>query len=211
MARTEHLPIYKSAYDLCLHLEQVVHNFSRYHKYALGADLRDGARSALKLVVRANARRNKAPVLLDLREELEELKVFLRLAQDVKAFANFNSFQHAITLVVEIAKQNEGWLKSQGQGPGRNRPAMPPRLAEPSVPCSPGPSPACGTGCRQRVESLSRGVGTRTSSSAAAGPVIRVCGPAAAPARRNKRRGQTRRPTTGRPRPTRTTQATRGT
>jgi len=43
MARTEHLPIYKSAYDLCLYLEQVVHGFSRYHKYTLGADLRGGA------------------------------------------------------------------------------------------------------------------------------------------------------------------------
>ena len=55
----------------------------RYHKYALGADLRDGARQALKLVVRANARRDKAPVLLQLREEIEELKVLLRLGQDV--------------------------------------------------------------------------------------------------------------------------------
>ena len=134
MAQTEHLPIYKRTYDLCLYLEQVVHNFSRYHKYALGADLRDGARRALKLVVRANARRDKASVLLQLREELEELKVLLRLGQDVKAFPNFNSFQHAITLVVEIAKQNEGWLKSQRQGHGQNQRAMPPRLATPSAP-----------------------------------------------------------------------------
>jgi len=35
MAQTEHLPIYKSAYDLCLYFEQVVRNFSRYHKYSL--------------------------------------------------------------------------------------------------------------------------------------------------------------------------------
>ena len=89
---------YKATYDLCLYLEQIVQHFSRYHKYALGADLRDGARRALKLVVRANARRDKAPVLLQLREELEELKVLLRLGQDVKAFANFTSFEHAITL-----------------------------------------------------------------------------------------------------------------
>ncbi len=134
MAQTEHLPIYKRTYDLCLYLEQVVQNFSRYHKYALGADLRDGARRALKLVVRANARRDKVPVLLQLREELEELKVLLRLGQDVKAFANFTSFQHAMTLVVEIAKQNEGWLKSQRQGHGQNQQAMPSRLASPSVP-----------------------------------------------------------------------------
>ena len=28
MAHTEHLAIYKSTYDLCLYLEQVVHSFS---------------------------------------------------------------------------------------------------------------------------------------------------------------------------------------
>jgi hypothetical protein len=133
MAQTEHLPIYKAAYDLCLYLEQAVRQFSRYHKYTLGADLRDGARRTLKLVVRANARRDKGPVLLELREALEELKVLLRLGQDVKAFANFNAFEHAITQVVEIAKQNEGWLKSQGQGQGQNRRAMR-ELAAPSAP-----------------------------------------------------------------------------
>jgi len=42
MARSEHLPIYKAAYDLCLYLEQVVRGFSRYHKYGLGADPPDG-------------------------------------------------------------------------------------------------------------------------------------------------------------------------
>lgn len=44
MANTEHLPIYKGCYDLCLYLEQVVHHFSRYQKVTLGSDLRDGAR-----------------------------------------------------------------------------------------------------------------------------------------------------------------------
>ncbi len=57
MAQSEHLSIYKASYDLCLYLEQVVRGFSRYHKYVLGADLRDGARRVLKLIVRANGRR----------------------------------------------------------------------------------------------------------------------------------------------------------
>jgi hypothetical protein len=96
MAQTEHLPIYKKSYDLCLHLEQVVRGFSRYHKYTLGADLREGARRVLKLIVRAKARRDKVPLLLDVREEVEQLKVVLRLSQDVKAFANFGAFEQAI-------------------------------------------------------------------------------------------------------------------
>jgi hypothetical protein len=134
VAQTEHLPIYKRSYDLCLHLEQVVRGFSRYHKYTLGADLRDGARRVLKLIVRANARRDKAPLLLEVREEVEALKVVLRLSQDVKAFSNFGAFEQAIGQVVEIAKQNEGWLKSQRQGHGQSRRAMPEGPAAPGAP-----------------------------------------------------------------------------
>ena len=50
MARTEHLPIYKAAYDLCLWLEQVVRGCGRYHKYAIGSELREGSRRILRLV-----------------------------------------------------------------------------------------------------------------------------------------------------------------
>jgi hypothetical protein len=134
MARTDHLPIYKASYDLCLYFEQLVRNFSRYHKYCLGADLRDGARRVLKLVVRANSRRDKGSILQEIREELEELKAVLRLCEDVKAFPNFNSFEHSFGLLTEIAKQNEGWLKSQGQGHGQNRRAMSEGLAHPGEP-----------------------------------------------------------------------------
>lgn len=114
--------------------------FARYHAFTLGADLRNGSRRMLTLVVRANSRDDKVPLLLELREEVEALKVVLRLCADVKAFANFRSFEHAITQAVEIAKQNEGWLKSQGHG--RNRQGMPERLPAPGEPRSRGLSPS---------------------------------------------------------------------
>jgi len=104
MAQTEHLPIYERAYDLCLYLEQVVRKFPRYHKYSLGQDLRDGARRVLRPVVRANAHADKAPVLLQIREEVEELKILLRLCHDAKALPSFRSFEHAITQLTDIAK-----------------------------------------------------------------------------------------------------------
>jgi hypothetical protein len=44
MAQTEHLPIYKASYDLCLHLEQAIVKFARSHRYGLGTELREGAR-----------------------------------------------------------------------------------------------------------------------------------------------------------------------
>ena len=128
MAQVDHLPIYKAAYDLCLHVEHVVRKFPRYQKYTVGTDLREGARRVLKLVVRANARRDKAPALLEVREEVESLKAVLRLAHDTQAFASLRAFEHAVVLAVEVAKQNEGWLKHQQQqarvGRDQNRRAM---------------------------------------------------------------------------------------
>jgi hypothetical protein len=57
----------------------VVRNVSRYHKYGIGADMREAARRVLRLIVRANAQGDKRRVLLARRGELEELKVVLRL------------------------------------------------------------------------------------------------------------------------------------
>jgi hypothetical protein len=45
MARHEHLPIYKAALDMTVHLRELVAGFSRYHKYTPGTDLREGTHS----------------------------------------------------------------------------------------------------------------------------------------------------------------------
>ena len=60
MAQTDQLPLFKQAYDLCLYLDQIVRTFPRYHKYALGADLRESTRRVLRLVVWANSPRDQA-------------------------------------------------------------------------------------------------------------------------------------------------------
>lgn len=119
MAQYEHLPIYKKAYDLTLYFEKIVRNFSRYHKYTLGMELRQLAREMLKLIRQANDAQDKAPVLLQNRERLESLKLTIRLCKDVKAFQNFNSFQYCINEVVDISRQNEGWLKAALHKSGR--------------------------------------------------------------------------------------------
>lgn len=58
MAYYEHLPIYpregaascrKKAYDLALYFEKIVRNFSRYHKYTPGTELREKSREILQL------------------------------------------------------------------------------------------------------------------------------------------------------------------
>ncbi|MCP4254070.1 MAG: four helix bundle protein [Candidatus Scalindua sp.] len=113
MARYEHLPIYKKAMDLTIYFEKIVRNFSRYNKYTLGSDLREKSRKIVELIIKANSTTAKRPCLLELREKLEGLKILIRICKEVKAFNRFNSFVYASDLVVDISRQNEGWIKGQ--------------------------------------------------------------------------------------------------
>lgn len=111
MARYEHLPIYREAFKFLLYCETIVRNFSRYHKYTHGSDLRNVAREAIKLIVRVNNSENKRPALEELRIVLEETKLIIRVCKEVKAFHNFKSFETSINHVSDISRQAEGWLK----------------------------------------------------------------------------------------------------
>jgi hypothetical protein len=116
MARYEHLPIYKKAMDLTIYFEKIVSNFSRYHKYTLGSELREKSRKVVELIIKTNSTVERLPLLFELRVRLEELKVLIRICKEVKAFKRFNSFVHAFDLVIELSRQNEGWIKVQKKG-----------------------------------------------------------------------------------------------
>jgi len=125
MARYEHLSIFKEAYDLTVHLEKIVRNFSRYHKYTLGTDLRNKSRKILDKVMEANnAAEDRETRLLELRQELESFKITARLCQDSGAFASTRSYLHVAERITNLAKQNEGWLKTtRKQNRRRRKPA----------------------------------------------------------------------------------------
>jgi len=69
----------------------------------------------LVTLVTANARRDKGPELLRLCEELEELKVLLRLCHDVKALPNPNRFEYAI-------RRDATWRRGMSQIKAPNGP-----------------------------------------------------------------------------------------
>jgi hypothetical protein len=111
MAQYEHLPIYREAFDFLIYCEGIVKNFSRYHKYTHGSDLRDTARKVIKLIIRTNNSLEKSPVLEELRITLEEVKLIIRICKEVKAFHNFKSFETAVSQVTKMCRQAEGWLR----------------------------------------------------------------------------------------------------
>jgi hypothetical protein len=56
-----------------VHFEKVVAGFRRYHKYTLGAELRNQSRAVVSAIVRANSQPDKLPALLGLRIYLPRL------------------------------------------------------------------------------------------------------------------------------------------
>ena len=116
MARYEHLPIFRETYDLAVHIEKIVRNFSRYHKYTLGTELRNNSRRILGKIVVANNTKDRVSCLLELRQELEGFKVLSRLCHDSGGFASTRSYLHVAERITGIARQNEGWIKkSEGR------------------------------------------------------------------------------------------------
>ena len=113
MARFRHLPVWKTALDLAVHLEQAVRRFPRYHKYTLGSELRQTAQRICRLVARANEARDagRMATLDELVGAVEEMKTLLTLAQEIKAFGHFNDFAAAAELSVSLGKQSGGWRR----------------------------------------------------------------------------------------------------
>ena len=93
MARYEHLPIYKEAFDLALYFEKTVRSMSRYDKYTLGTDLRNLSRDVLRLIQRANSKEDQVGTLREVRGKVEELKVVLRLARESGAIGNVKGWR----------------------------------------------------------------------------------------------------------------------
>ena len=114
MARYEHLPIYSKAMELGIYLDTVVRNFSRYNKYTIGEELRNLSRNIIKLIIRADSLADKTESLFDLVQSYEMLKTMLFYAKETKAFANFNSFQHATGLAVLLCKP--AWFINKHKG-----------------------------------------------------------------------------------------------
>ena len=112
LARYQHLPIYKDALALAVHLEKVVAGFSRYHKYTLGTELRNSSRAIVGQVIKANNEKDKTLGLKELRDQLEQLLVLIRIAKEVKAFKSFAAYQYVVENTAKVCRQNEGWLKS---------------------------------------------------------------------------------------------------
>jgi hypothetical protein len=85
---------------LAVHLENTVRGFARYHKYTLGSELRNGSRWIVEWIIKANSSAQREPVLLELRDVIEQVKVTARICQEVKSRLNQDSLDYGISLIL---------------------------------------------------------------------------------------------------------------
>ena len=108
--RPEGPAIFGEVYDLILLLYQVVRGFPKSQQFVLGQRIEQTAVSILALVVTANRSRHKLPHLRELDVEVEKLRVFIRLARDLR-FVNFTRYEALSERVDTIGRMLGGWTK----------------------------------------------------------------------------------------------------
>ena len=111
MAQYSELPVYKAAYDLLLQVFGLVHNLSREYKYSLGEKLKNENTELLSNIYRANRTTKKNEHLEKARENLELVRLYIRILKDtqqigMKRYVSINQNMEG------VSKQLAGWHKS---------------------------------------------------------------------------------------------------
>jgi len=121
MALYYNLPVYTSSYKLTMTLFATIENFSRQYKYTTGQQIKEEAMSLIKNIYRANKAIDKVPHIEQARENVEMIRLQLRLTQDfgdvsLKKFVEIN-------LIIEgVSKQLASWEKYSKNKTGTSPP-----------------------------------------------------------------------------------------
>ncbi len=112
MRHLNRYPIWRDANRLLVAIEMAVRGFPRYHKYTIGDEMRRHAMRLCQTIHRAYSRKkSKLRLIQQAAELIDDLKVQIQLAREIRAFSNFSQFQQVAELVVSLGKQAGGWLK----------------------------------------------------------------------------------------------------
>jgi hypothetical protein len=112
--------VVKLAERLLVEIEQAVRRFPRYHKYAVGAELRAQMRDVVRCANRAwRDMQGRDRWLSQLSYAVDDLKLSLQLAKQVQAFTSFKQFEALARLVSDLGRQCGGWCKQHSSGQNR--------------------------------------------------------------------------------------------
>lgn len=115
MAKATDLPIYRVAYDLLQLITTLTQQFPRGYRQGLARDICAEAQAIVTCIFRANCTTDKVPIIEQLRERHETLRLQLRLSKDLRLISA-GQFGATVVLSDEVGKQMTGWLNYAKRG-----------------------------------------------------------------------------------------------
>ena len=106
----QNLPIFQKTYDLIKQVYLYVPKFPKRQQYILGQRIESACIDFLALVIEANEKEEKLESLGRASVVLNKLRVFVRLAKDLK-FLSFKEYKILEEMVDEIGKMLGGWIR----------------------------------------------------------------------------------------------------
>jgi four helix bundle protein len=104
------LKIFAKAYDLIQYLHREIAGFPKSEKPVLGKRIYDTLLRVLEYIITANEESIKMPHLKKASVELEELRIFIRLANDFHLIS-INKYGIICKKIDEIGRMLGGWIR----------------------------------------------------------------------------------------------------
>ncbi len=111
MTTCYNLPVYKESYDLLLEIFKVTKEFQREYKYTIGESIKKETIDMLINIYRANAGKKRVEHIEEARENIEVIRLLLRLLKDLRQI-NLRKFVQLNEKVENLSRQLTGWQKS---------------------------------------------------------------------------------------------------
>lgn len=108
MARYEHLPLFKKAYDFKLYFVKLSRGFPKDFKYGLGLEIRKLIAAIIDNIILANNNIDKKEYLNKVLLFIEQIKIKVRLLKDLGVIKT-SSYKHIFEQLVGISKDTTAW------------------------------------------------------------------------------------------------------
>lgn len=89
----------------------MVNKFPKSQRFVLGQRIENSVLELLRLVIKANAAREKKPILKEFSVELDQFRILMRLSKDLK-FMSIGQYEYVSKLINETGRMLGGWIKS---------------------------------------------------------------------------------------------------
>jgi len=111
----QELIIQQKVYDMIMYGYPALDQFPKSQKFSLAADIKKCMDNVMRLIITANKKYTKKTTLQELDIEVACLKIYIRMAMDLK-YLPPKKYETWTMKIVEVGRMVGGWIKSTASG-----------------------------------------------------------------------------------------------